>query len=119
MKPETKLVRTKGSDADQTINAEDFDPAIHTEVTAKDAPAPSNIGGTYAKPGPKLVNESSDDLAEMSKAERKEELSSKNKEELRGLAEQHDVHTDKSMNKSEIASALNKQLDKEAKTGTR
>jgi hypothetical protein len=72
-----------------------------------------------AHSGPKLVEEPQADLTDMSKAERKEELGSLSKAELRDLAEQHDVHTGSSMNKGEITSALNKQLNKEAKTGTK
>jgi hypothetical protein len=40
MELETKIVRTKGNDAEQTINASDFDPAIHTEVNPQAASAP-------------------------------------------------------------------------------
>jgi hypothetical protein len=55
-------------------------------------------------------------LADMSKAERKEELGGMTKAELSDVAEQHGVHTDSSMNKGKITSALNKQLNREAKT---
>ena len=88
------------------------------------------IGGvrTEASSGPRMVEEADSpshetahetgDFAEMNKAERKEELGGMTKAELRDLADQHDVHTDSSMNKGKITSALNKQLNKEAKTGT-
>jgi hypothetical protein len=33
MQTETKTVRLKGSDASEIINASDFNPSIHTEVT--------------------------------------------------------------------------------------
>ena len=35
---ETKRVRTKGADGEQVINASDFNPAIHEEVTEMSAP---------------------------------------------------------------------------------
>jgi hypothetical protein len=55
-------------------------------------------------------------LVDMSKADRKQELGGMKKAELRDAAEQHGVTTDDSMTKGEITSALNKQLNKEAKS---
>jgi hypothetical protein len=89
-----------------------------------------NLTPGAANPGPRQLVEGQvgaytgaaetaahDNLTEMSKADRKQELGGMTKAELRGVADQHDVHTDSSMNKGEITSALNRQLNKEAKTG--
>jgi hypothetical protein len=93
------------------------------------SPEEESAASAEAKPkahsGPKLVAESPEpadqpagDLTEMSKADRKQELGGMTKAELLDVAEQHNVQADSSMNKGEITSALNKQLNKEAKTGT-
>jgi hypothetical protein len=61
------------------------------------------------------VDPAQSNLTEMSKADRKQELGGMKKAELRDAAGQHGVATDDSMTKGEITSALNKQLNKEAK----
>jgi len=55
-----------------------------------------------------------DNLSEMSKADRKQELGGMKKAELLDVAAQHDVQADDSMNKGEITSAINKKINKEA-----
>ena len=101
-----KLV-DEGDRSEVTIDSDAaYERAVrHVPNTPPESPAPEN-------------NATDSDLTQMSKTERKEELGTMSKAELTDLAGKHDVTVTSDMNKGEITSAINKQLNKEAKTGT-
>jgi hypothetical protein len=92
------------------------------ESAPKDTDDPGPVDRTNTADGKTHIvdrtHADDDNLTVMSKADRKEELDGKSKAELKDLAEQHDVSVTSDMNKAEITSKLNRQLNKEAKTGT-